>query len=411
MPALGLALVQPLEPDWQATLDRVAKRRAWPTSRDVVRLAAELAHLSDAYNDPARARAAMRDAGAARLGFAFARDVPKAGAAVRELVATRQLKIDATRPLRVLDLGAGLGAASWGVVRALEAAGMRGAVEAEWVDADPEALELAMEVVREREGRGTVRLSVRTTQASVERLEPRAHFDLVLASHLLSELDVGLPQETRLQRHAALLASLLRQRVGEAGSLVLIEPALRDRTRHLHRVRDALATLADVAIFAPCLHRQRCPALERETDWCHEDLPIDLPSWLAPVARTAGLRRQGLTFSYLVLRRDNRSIGDGLVVPAGSARLRVVSDAMPTKGKREAFVCGELDHAGARVAGRVRLMRLDRDANERNASWDEVRRGDLLAIRPAPDFERPRIGPSFEVTAAVAPDGEESIAR
>jgi len=407
MPALGLALVQPLEPDWQATLDRVAKRRAWPTSRDVVRLAAAVAHLSGAYNDPARARAAMRDAGAARLGFAFARDVPKAGAAVRELVAMRQLKIDATRPLRILDLGAGLGAASWGVVRALEAAGMRGAVEAEWVDADPEALELAMEVVREREGRGTVRLSVRTTQASVDRLEPRGHFDLVLASHLLSELDVGLPQDTRLQRHAALLASLLRQRVGEAGSLVLIEPALRDRTRHLHRVRDALATLADVAIFAPCLHRRRCPALDRETDWCHEDLPIDVPSWLAPVARAAGLRRQGLTFSYLVLRRDNRSIGDGLVVPAGSARLRVVSDAMPTKGKREAFVCGELDHAGARVAGRVRLMRLDRDANERNASWDEVRRGDLLAIRPAPDFECPRIGPTFEVTAAVAPDGEE----
>ena len=410
MPALGLALVQPLEPDWQATLDCVARRHGWPTSRDVGRLAAELASLSEAYNDPARASAAVRHAGAARLGFAFARDVPKAAAAVRELIATRQLKLEraAPRPLRVLDLGAGLGAASWGVVRALEAAGMRGAVEAEWVDADPEALELALEVVREREGRGAVRLSVRTTRASIDRLEPRGHFDVVLASHLLSELDVGLAPETRLERHAALLASMVRERVGEAGSLVIIEPALRDRTRHLHRVRDALATLADVAIFSPCLHRERCPALDRETDWCHEDLPIDVPSWLAPVARAAGLRRQGLTFSYLVLRRDNRVIGDGLVIPPGSARLRVVSDAMPSKGKREAFVCGELDHAGVRVAGRARLMRLDRDANERNASWDEVCRGDLLAIRPAPDIDRPRIGPGFDVTAAVPrADGEE----
>jgi SAM-dependent methyltransferase len=409
MSALGLELAQPLEPDWQETLDLVAKRHGWPTSRDVRRLAAEVAELSETYNDPARASATMAHAAAARLGFAFPRDVPKAAAAVRELIATRQLRLDAdvTRPLRILDLGAGLGAASWGVVRALEAAGMRGAVEAEWVDADPGALELAKEVLREREGRGTVRLSVRTTLGSVDRLGARGRFDVVLASHVLSELDIGIAPETRVERHAALVASLLRERVDDAGSLVAIEPALRDRTRHLHRVRDALASLVDVAIFAPCLHRRGCPALERESDWCHEDLPIDVPSWLAPVARAAGLRRQGLTFSYLVLRRDNHVLGDRLVVPPGAARLRVVSEAIPSKGKRDAFVCGELDHAGVPVVGRVRLMRLDRDASQRNAPWDGVCRGDLLTIRPAPDLERARIGLQSDVAAAVARDHDE----
>ena len=28
--------------------------------------------------------------------------------------------------------------------------------------------------------------------------------------------------------------------------------------------------------------------LAREGDWCHEDLPVDLPPWLVPVARADG---------------------------------------------------------------------------------------------------------------------------
>ncbi|MDP9002684.1 MAG: hypothetical protein M3O46_21550, partial [Myxococcota bacterium] len=74
---LGLALVVPLEDDWRDALDAVARRRRWPTSHDVAELADRVIALSAAYNDPSVARAAMRDAGAARLGFSFARDVPK----------------------------------------------------------------------------------------------------------------------------------------------------------------------------------------------------------------------------------------------------------------------------------------------------------------------------------------------
>src|SRR5580704_397844 len=112
-----LDLVRPLEDDWRDTIDAIARSRSWPTSWDVAELAGRVAELSAAYNDPARARASMRDAGSARLGFSFARDVPKGAAAVRELVATGALPLD--RTLRVLDLGAGLGATTWGLARAL----------------------------------------------------------------------------------------------------------------------------------------------------------------------------------------------------------------------------------------------------------------------------------------------------
>lgn len=109
-------------------------------------------------------------------------------------------------------------------------------------------------------------------------------------------------------------------------------------------------------------------------DWCHEDLPIDLPEWLHPVARAAGLRYEGLTFSYLVIRHA------GLPTLREHAPLRVVSDLIRTKGKREAWVCGDpLSDGGERKTRRVRL---DRDASSSNRAWEEVGRGDLISLTP-----------------------------
>jgi len=119
------------------------------------------------YNDP---DAAMREAGPARLGFSFARDVPKAAGAVRELVATGALGLE--RGLRVLDVGAGMGATTWGVARALSAASRTGPIEATWVDSDAVALEVGMAIVRARqaqEGKGGIDLRVHTSTRPVGR--------------------------------------------------------------------------------------------------------------------------------------------------------------------------------------------------------------------------------------------------
>jgi ribosomal protein RSM22 (predicted rRNA methylase) len=396
-------LVAPLEDDWREVIDDVARARSWPESREVARLGAAVAQLSAAYNDPARASARARDAGAARLGFSFARDVPKGAAAVRELVAVGALATGGTEPLRVLDLGAGLGASTWGVVRALAAAGSARPVEATWVDPDAQALEVGAAIVRARAARGghiDLRVRAVTQPATASLALGGARFDVVLVGQLLSELDVGAPDEARLARHADLLRGWLETRVAPRGALVVIEPALRDRTRHLHRVRDALVA-GGAAVFAPCLHGAPCPALARDTDWCHEDLDVDLPGWLVPVARAAGLRHEGLTFSYLVLRAPGADrLVEHVAAPPGAARMRVVSSLVRTKGKREVFLCGEFTSreggtaavpGASLVAGRARVMRLDRDASDANAVWTELRRGDLAVVSPAPELERPRV--------------------
>jgi hypothetical protein len=352
----------------------------------------------------------MREAGAARLGFSFARDVPKGAAAVRELVAARALPRG--RTLRVLDLGAGLGATTWGLVRALSASGFDGAIDVTWVDDDASALELAAAILRSRGGHeASVEVRARTVSAPAGGSLPgvSGRFDVVLVGQVLSELDVGALEEVRRQRHAALLGSLLAERTETDGAVVVIEPALRDRTRHLHSVRDELASCG-ATIFAPCLHAAPCPALAREADWCHEDLAVDLPAWLVPVARAAGLRREGLTFSYVVLHNGGRRWVDAIQAPGAAARLRVVSGAIRTKGKLEAFTCGELPGPDGPVATRARLMRLDRDKSASNAAWDRLERGDVIVVAPAPDLNRPRIATSTEVAVngllAVSKSGD-----
>jgi hypothetical protein len=387
---LGLDLVRPLEDDWRATIDEVARARGFPTTRDVAALGARVADLSRAYNDPRQARSPMHVAGAARLGFSFARDVPKGAAAVRELVACGVFA-GADRVLRVLDLGAGLGAMTWGLARALSASGASLSIDAHWVDTDSMALDLGQAIVRARAGRDRPAIRVRAAATALRSIAPSLGvFDVVLVGHVLSELDVGVPEPDRVSAHADLLRGLLDRHAGPSGLVVVVEPGLRDRSRHLHRVRDVLAAWG-ITIHAPCLHAASCPALERETDWCHEDIAVDLPDWLVPVARSAGLRREGLTFSYLVIGRSGPTLRERLDAHRGEALARVVSAGMPTKGKRELFLCGDISASGA--VSRARAVRLDRDETTRNAAWSTLARGEVLAIDPPLELARARVGP------------------
>lgn len=394
--------LEPLGLDWRDTLDGIAKERRFPTSGEVSKLAPLVARLSALYNDRSARAPGADDAGAlaARLLFSFPRDVNKGAGAVRELVAAGLLPQEG--PIRVLDIGAGLGAMTWGIARAVGAE-RAGAIEADLSDHHAGALALADRIGKARsEG-----LRIRTHQLSAEHGMPygTGTYDIVVAGQVLSELDRDASDDERVHRHETLLRRWL-ERLHPKGSLVVVEPALRDRTRHLQRVRDALAAnSASIAgagtranIFAPCLHSAACPMLVRETDWCHEDLAVDLPDWLTPVARAAGLRWQGLTFSYLVLRRDGITLHDATRVDGASKNslFREVSGLLRTKGKTERFLCGK----SGEFSGGLRAMRLDRAASDNNQAWDDAERGDVLAFDPGLDVAKPRIEASMRVTSS-----------
>ena len=349
-----------LDDAWLNVLDDVAETSHLALAP--ARLAAAVRAVSDAYNSADFARARGSRALAARLSFFFPRDVPKVGAAARELLACGVLPRDW---LRVLDFGAGLGASTWGLARALASTGARIKLDATLVDDDAQALGVARAIATRRAREEDVDVAITTGP------RPEGAYDVVLVGQSLGEIT----QEDNGQ--VALLEGLLQRSLAPSGALIVVEPALRERTRRLHRVRDRLLELG-YTVFAPCLHEAPCPALADDDAWCHEDVRVDLPPRVAAVARAAGLRWQGLTFSYLVLRRDGEMLGKH----AGAGAQRVVSLPIVTKGKRELYLCAD--------GVRRKVARLDRHG-QKNDAWTRAERGDVLAFDPPLAVEASRV--------------------
>lgn len=379
------------DPRWLDVVDQVARASL---GRDDLRgpaLAAEVARVSRAYTRERGAAGALRDAPrtaaahAARLRFFLPRDLAKVGlhgvgGPLHDLRASAA--IPAARVWRVLDLGAGLGTTSLGVAAFARASGAADVLDVTALDDDPRALALFERLAAATAPGGAaealavpVALRPRPFDLAAPGAEarvPEGPFDLVVAGLVLNELFAQAPAAEALARRAALVRALLR-RLAPDGVLLVVEPALRETSRALHALRDAALAPGppDAApeptphVLYPCTHTRPCPMLRAERDWCHDELPVALPPPLADVARDAGLRFEGLSFSALALGLRPRAHPPGAV--------RVVSDVLASKGKREVFVCG--------ADGRVRLDVLDRDVPRGAADpLEGARRGALLAL-------------------------------
>jgi SAM-dependent methyltransferase len=293
------------------------------------------------------------------------------------------------RRWRVLDLGAGLGATSLGTALFAAEHGLVDALSVTAVDHDGRALGLLRDVLGcpPTVGLPPIRLTPRTADAT--SLDPSAvdgPFDLILAGLVLNELWGPRFDED----DAAVWLRRWTDALAPDGSLIVIEPALREPTRRLMRLRDRLAGAhGPPTVFAPCLRSGPCPMLANARDWCHTDLPGRLPEGVAELAAAAGLREQRRTLAYLTLRRDGRRLVDA-VRPHGGQPYRVVSGRLGSKGKCERVGCGE--------GGLVRWTRLDRHAGPATEDWDHAHRGDVvLCERERANGPQSRLGPEAQV--------------
>jgi ribosomal protein RSM22 (predicted rRNA methylase) len=180
-----------------------------------------------------------------------------------------------------------------------------------------------------------------------------------VAAHLLNELYVDRPEAEQVALRARRVRAWAEALLAPGGTFILVEPALRETSRALLGVRDALVG-GPLDIVAPCFWRGPCPALASPRDWCHDAAPV--PS------------SPRVDFSYLVLRDRPRT---------EIARYRVVSDPLPEKGRLKLYACGP--------TGRDAFVRLDRHLSPANADFDDLRRGDTAEIKetePAGDGRR-----------------------
>jgi hypothetical protein len=279
----------------------------------------------------------------------YARDIaPRTRAALARILA-EVFPADSAPPQRALDLGSGTGAAA----EALRA----------WSGDDIEVV-----CVDQVASPGVVTVNLEAALPAPPAVTGR--FDLIVAAHLLGELFVDEPLEERVDARARRVRAWVDGLLAPGGTVILVEPALRETSRELLAVRDQLLAMSDLEIVAPCFWTGACPALARERDWCHDAVEV-----------AASPR---VDFSYLVLRDRWRPI-------PGQLRYRVVSDPLPEKGRLKLYACGP--------TGRHAYIRLDRHESPANAAFADLVRGDVARIAgatPASD------GMRVEATTAVA---------
>lgn len=259
-------------------------------------------------------------------------------------------------PRSALDLGSGPAPVAFAALDA-------GAAEAVAADRSSLALAAARALAAAAgEPLATLEWSPRRATALADLTGGRG-FDLVTLGHFLNETFRGGAAE---ERRAALLeeaAGLLRP----GGSLVVVEPALRQTSRELLAVRDRMVARG-YPVRAPCLFRGGCPALIRETDWCHAERPVELPPLVAEIGKLAGLRREALKMSYLVLGPR----GEPWAEPPPGRVFRIVSEPLPSKGRLRFMGCGP--------EGRMGLALQEKHLSDGNRRFVGLRRGDVVEL-------------------------------
>jgi ribosomal protein RSM22 (predicted rRNA methylase) len=212
-------------------------------------------------------------------------------------------------------------------------------------------------------------------------------YDLIIMANCLNEL-FSASVDPSAER-AAVVAQLLPF-LAPHGTIMIVEPALRQTARELHQLRNHLLKQNLCTVYSPCLHEKACPALDHPDDWCHEERPWQTPPAIAAIDRDVGFIKDALKFSYLLLRTDGRTI-----VTRNPQTFRVVSELRELKGEKRAWLCNE--------TGRPEVGRLDRKASPHNAAVDAWHRGAIVQIERIVRKEREgRVSPVGRIESDAA---------
>ncbi len=173
------------------------------------------------------------------------------------------------------------------------------------------------------------------------------------------------PNETERCLELEKILSLLK-RLGGPRYVILLEPALRDSTRDLLKTRQALIESKKARVWLPCLDNRPCGALASAKDWCHEEISVQFPEWFNAFGASAGLKKEALLFSYVVLSHVD------LEVPGWQPNgLRMVSQRLERKGQTECFLCTQ--------EGKQKIRVQHSKTTEENKQVHEWVRGDLFS--------------------------------
>jgi ribosomal protein RSM22 (predicted rRNA methylase) len=252
---------------------------------------------------------------------------------------------ETAQPLRVLDLGAGTGAAAWAL---LDHLGPRPVALSAWDHSRPALRCLRDQFAALRRARWPD-ATLRTNPAPIEDFAAASEkFDVILLHYVLNEL----PAESR-----RLILSRAARALAPGGRLILCEPLVHDAGDYMRGLRAHALEDLHLHLLAPCPHVLAC-LLEGP---CH-----DVRTWKLS---------QALQILNSVLHRDLRHLAYTLLVltpdappAADTLRARVVGSPTHAKGQTVCPACCadgqihrlQLLHRDFDTAGRKDLRHLER---------------------------------------------------
>jgi len=297
---------------------------------------------------------------------------PQTHARLTHILAELPAFPDTPKPLRVLDLGCGTGAASWAL---LDHLGARPVALTAWDHSRPalRCLHDLFSAVRRARWPEAI---LRTTPAPLSEFTTAPEpYDVILIHYVLNELP---PEEQRL------LLSRAGRALAPGGRLIVCEPLVHAEGDYMRELRAYALKDLGLHLLAPCPHAQDCPL----DGPCH-----DVRTWKIS---------QALQILNNTLRRDLRHLPYALLVltpepPVEQEILcaRLVGSPTHAKGQTTGPACcpdGEVHrlqllHRDFDTAGRKKLRHLERGQRLHLRSITPL--GDPTLFRAVPATKEP----------------------
>lgn len=221
------------------------------------------------------------------------------------------------RPLRVLDLGSGIGSAALAAYDLLHAfTGLPPQITC--VDWSTSALQVASELIP----------GVTTKRADLRTFQPSSSYDIILSSFAFNEA-FPIPSEAQ-----HVLRTLNASLTEDAPSfLLLLEPADRTVVPKLHLLR---SLLSDLPLYAPCPHNRTCPMIATQDGVCHDVRPFKPERTLNLLYRHTRNTFSEVKYALLAFGRKGGPDAIGLNDPDF---LRMVGPMNKAKGLLTCRVC------------------------------------------------------------------------
>jgi len=294
-------------------------------------LAERAARTSEAYRAGRPSSGVIREAEDA-LAYALTR-LPATYAACARAFAEAAARAPGFAPSRLLDAGAGTGAASWAAMAAWP-----GLASLTWLDASPPFLELAVRLAAD--GPPALR-AAEARRADLTAAGPWPRADLVVASYALAEIAPDKQISTINELWAAC-----------EGVLALVEPGTPAGYARILAAREALIA-GGAAILAPCPHEAACPLTGQ--DWCH--FSVRLPrSRDHRLAKGGEVPFEDERFSYLIAARPGIAAGPPgprVLAPPRTGKPGIALKLCGLDGRVEARLVGRRDKAAYALARRL----------------------------------------------------------